>query len=126
MVIVGGGRRSLPSHDGDFVITHPTRCVVIMFCHHTWHQVCRLVLAWVASPVDSLSCHHTLRHAYTTMSRDLNTMRMACAINAHFTMYVSASVARCPQSLSSLTLLIVPVLIHTAVQASKHHHETVH
>ena len=25
MIVVGGGRRSLPSHDGDFVITHPTR-----------------------------------------------------------------------------------------------------
>ena len=25
MLVVGGGRRSLPSHDGDFVITHPSR-----------------------------------------------------------------------------------------------------
>ena len=31
MIVVGGGRRSLPSHDGDFVITHPTRFVLTIF-----------------------------------------------------------------------------------------------
>ena len=36
MIVVGGGRRSLPSHDGDFVITHPTRYSFPLLLPHTF------------------------------------------------------------------------------------------